>query len=45
MPLHRALIQAVGTPLVATSGNPTDEPMPVNNDVPAPSWGQLRTHF
>ena len=32
-PLHRALIRMVGRPLVATSANLTDEPMPVDNDV------------
>jgi hydrogenase maturation protein HypF len=32
-PLHRALLVRTGRPLVATSANVTDEPMPVDNDV------------
>jgi hydrogenase maturation protein HypF len=32
-PLHRALVKRAGRPLVATSANLTDEPMPVENDV------------
>ena len=32
-PLHRALVRRAGRPLVATSANLTDEPMPVENDV------------
>ncbi len=44
-PLHRALIQAVGTPLVATSGNPTDEPMPVANEVARAELGQIADAF
>jgi hydrogenase maturation protein HypF len=44
-PLHRALIQAVGSPLVATSGNPTDEPMPVDNDVARAELGQIADGF
>jgi hydrogenase maturation protein HypF len=30
-PLHRALIRASGVPVVATSANASDEPMPVDN--------------
>ena len=44
-PLHRALIQAVGTPLVATSGNPTDEPMPVDNDAALAELGPIADGF
>jgi hydrogenase maturation protein HypF len=44
-PLHRALIRAVGTPLVATSGNPTDEPMPVDNDVARAELGPIADAF
>ena len=44
-PLHRALIQAVGMPLVATSGNPTDEPMPVDNDVARAELGPIADGF
>lgn len=29
-PLHRALVQAVGRPVVATSANASDEPMPID---------------
>ena len=32
-PLHRALVRLAGRPLVATSANLTDEPMPVENEV------------
>jgi hydrogenase maturation protein HypF len=32
-PLHRSLVQRLGRPMVATSANPTDEPMPVDNEV------------
>jgi hydrogenase maturation protein HypF len=32
-PLHRALVFRAGRPLVATSANLTDEPMPVDNEV------------
>ena len=31
-PLHQALVKRAGRPLVATSANLTDEPMPVDND-------------
>lgn len=44
-PLHRALIQAAGLPLVATSGNPTDEPMPVDNDVARAELGSIADAF
>lgn len=44
-PLHRALVQKVGRPLVATSGNATDEPMPVENDVARAELGSIADSF
>jgi hydrogenase maturation protein HypF len=44
-PLHRALVRKVGRPLVATSGNATDEPMPVENAAAHTELGSIADGF
>jgi hydrogenase maturation protein HypF len=44
-PLHRALVRMVERPLVATSGNASDEPMPIDNDAARAELGQLADAF
>ena len=44
-PLHRALVRMVNRPLVATSGNASDEPMPIDNDVARAELGQIADAF
>ena len=44
-PLHRALVRMVNRPLVATSGNASDEPMPVDNDAARAELGQIADAF
>ena len=44
-PLHRALVRMVNRPLVATSGNASDEPMPIDNDAARAELGQIADAF
>ncbi len=44
-PLHRALVRMANRPLVATSGNPSDEPMPIDNDAARAELGQIADAF
>ncbi|HKM52014.1 MAG TPA: carbamoyltransferase HypF [Isosphaeraceae bacterium] len=44
-PLHRALVRKVDRPLVATSGNATDEPMPVDNAAARAELGMIADGF
>ena len=44
-PLHRALVRMVERPLVATSGNPSDEPMPIENDTAHAELGHIADAF
>ncbi len=44
-PLHRALVRMADRPLVATSGNPSDEPMPVENEAARAELGPIADAF
>jgi hydrogenase maturation protein HypF len=44
-PLHQALVRKVDRPLVATSGNATDEPMPVENAAARNELGPIADGF
>jgi hydrogenase maturation protein HypF len=44
-PLHRALVRMAERPLVATSGNSSDEPMPIDNDAARAELGHLADAF
>ncbi len=44
-PQHRALVRMTGLPLVATSGNASDEPMPIDNDAARAVLGGIADAF
>jgi hydrogenase maturation protein HypF len=44
-PLHRALVRMVDRPLVATSANATDEPMPIDNGAARAELGRIADAF
>ena len=43
--LHRELARLVDRPIVATSANASDEPMPIDNDVARVSLAEVADHF